>query len=243
MDLSEVKSDGNHQTENWWQYEPPPSPYDLVGNNFVTNFLRPYLYIFVRHYFKLYHKLRVIGWQPSFARHPFIIVSNHSSHLDTPLIFSCFPFYRVNNIRTVAALDYFFANPFLRVVAHLLCNIVPISRKSSDFIAFAMCEKTLKAGGTIIIYPEGTRTRDGKMAEFKPGIGILVQKTKVPVIPAFINGTYQSLNYRKHIPRAAPIQIRFGLPLNFDFNGTVCQDARTITRVIQNAVIELSKFI
>jgi 1-acyl-sn-glycerol-3-phosphate acyltransferase len=238
MNLSEAKSDGILQSVDWWHFEPPPTPYDLVGNNFITKSLRPFLYIMVRLYFKHRHRLSVIGWQTAFAEHPFIIVANHSSHLDTLIIFSCFPFHKINGIRAVAALDYFFVNPVLRVFAHLLCNIIPISRKSSDFIAFSMCERTLKTGGTIIIYPEGTRTRDGKTAEFKPGIGILVQKTKFPVIPVFIEGSYKCFNYKKSIPSSAPIEIKFGVPLRF--NEPAHQDCRTITQTIRNAVIEMS---
>lgn len=241
MELSKLNEETVYEGEDWWHYEPPRTPYDLVGNNLITNFLRPYIYLAIRFYFKYFHKLRVSGYNPIFSKHSYIIVSNHSSHLDTPLIFSCFPFKNVNKIRAVAALDYFFSNPIIRVLSHLLCNIIPISRKSADFMAISMCKEILASGGNIIIYPEGTRTRTGKIGEFKPGVGLLLKKTKVSVLPVFIKGTFECFNYKKIFPSFGPIEITFGSPMEFTQQVLNKLSYKEIAERLRKAVIAISQ--
>jgi 1-acyl-sn-glycerol-3-phosphate acyltransferase len=235
MDVNELPED------SWWRYEPPPTAYDLVGNNVITRALRPFLYVFVKLYFRYRHRLHIVGYKPYYADQSYLIIANHSSHLDTPLIFSCFPYQRVNDIRAVAALDYFFSNPFLRGFAHLLCNVIPISRKAADFISLSMCNRTLKTGGTIILYPEGTRTRTGRPGEFKPGIGMLIKVLKTPLLPVYIEGTYDCYNYQRVFPSAGSIQVRFGSPIVFDPAFLAAMDYREITSHIQNLFTEMVK--
>ncbi|MBN1694797.1 1-acyl-sn-glycerol-3-phosphate acyltransferase [candidate division WOR-3 bacterium] len=207
--------DSNTEKE-WWNFEPPPSAYDLVGNNLLTRFLRPLFYILIRFYFHIYHKLRIRGYKKYYSKNPYIIVANHSSHLDTPLILSCFSLDSVNKIRAIAALDYFFSNPLVRISTHLLCNIIPINRKTADLTSIGMISKSLKEGGSIIIFPEGTRSRDGEINKFKPGVGLLIKKTKAEVLPIFIKGTYNCMNRGTKLPRRGPLEIQFGSPLKYD---------------------------
>jgi 1-acyl-sn-glycerol-3-phosphate acyltransferase len=181
----------------------------------------------------------ISGFKSSYAKQAFIIVANHSSHLDTPLLFSCFPFNRVNRLRAVAALDYFFTHTIVRVSGHLLCNIIPINRKSADFIAFSLCEKILQSDSSIIVYPEGTRTHDGKMGDFKAGIALLVKKTKAPVLPVYIHGTFDCLNRKRLFPRGGPIQVRFGEPVIFDDQQLRQMNHKQIAECIEQAVIGL----
>jgi 1-acyl-sn-glycerol-3-phosphate acyltransferase len=149
--------------------------------------------------------------------------------------------HQTNRIRAVAALDYFFSNPILRIATHLLCNIIPINRKSADFIAIGMCRRVLEQGGNIIIYPEGTRSRTGRMGEFKPGIGILVKKTRATVLPAFIKGTFRCYNSKSHFPRPGPVKIRFGQPIDYDtlFEGKT--DLHGIAQQLQNEVQKIAQ--
>ncbi len=229
------------EKDDWWKFEPPATPYDLVGNNLFTRLLRPFIYIGIRFYFRHFHAVSISGFKPAYAQKPCIIVANHSSHLDTPLIFSCFAMKQTNSIRAVAALDYFFSNPLLRIATHLLCNIIPISRSSTDFSAMALCKQTLEQGGNIIIYPEGTRTRTGYMGEFKPGIGILVKKTKAAVLPAYIEGTFHCFNSKCVYPRPGPIRIRFGTPLEYNAISSKVTDMRKIAGYLQTEVQKLAQ--
>jgi 1-acyl-sn-glycerol-3-phosphate acyltransferase len=236
-----VSREEDTQSEEWWEFEPPATPYDLVGNNAFTRLLRPFLYIGIRFYFNHFHAVRISGFKPVFGGRSCIIVANHASHLDTPLIFSCFALNWVNKIRAVAALDYFFSNPILRIATHLLCNIIPISRESADFTAMAMCKRVLEQGGSIIIFPEGTRTRTGIMGEFKPGVGILIKKTKAPVLPAYIKGTFRCFNSKSLYPHPGPIEIRFGRPVEYgdllngktDLHGLAQRLQREVEKIAQ----------
>jgi 1-acyl-sn-glycerol-3-phosphate acyltransferase len=228
------------QTDEWWEFEPPATPYDLVSNNLFTRLLRPFLYIGIRFYFRHFHAVKISGFKPAFSKHSYLIVANHASHLDTPLIFSCFALNSVNRIRAVAALDYFFSNPVLRIATHLLCNIIPISRKSADFIAIGMCKQTLGQGGSIIIFPEGTRTRTGSMGEFKPGIGILIKKTKVSVLPAYIKGTFHCYSSKSLYPRPGPIEITFGPPIAYRELIESAPDRHGIAERLQREVEKLA---
>lgn len=227
--------------EEWWEFEPPATPYDLVSNSLLTVLLRPFIYIGIRFYFRRFHGVKISGFEPEFRHHPYIIVANHCSHLDTPLIFSCFALRQTNKIRAVAALDYFFSNPLLRIATHLLCNIIPINRKSADFIAITMCKKVLKEGGNIIIYPEGTRSRTGNMGEFKPGIGILLKKTKAAVLPAFIRGTFRCFNSKSLYPRSGSIKIRFGKPIEYRDLVDDKADLHEIAKRLQSEVLKIAK--
>jgi len=225
----------------WWIYERPPTIYDMVGNNFLTLLLRPFLYIVVKFYFRYFHKLQVLMPEFDLEKGGYIIAANHSSHLDTPLIFSCFPFRYLNRIYAVAAADYFFTNPILKLFAHILCNIIPISRESADFRSLSLCSRILEKGGNVLIYPEGTRTRTGEMGVFKPGVGILVRKSGNPVVPVFISGTFKSMNYRRIVPKFTPISIVFGKEIPYKILSRGNSDARSIARKIQDAVVDISK--
>ena len=147
-----------------------PLDYKKIVSNFLTRFWTRIILLTSG------VKTKEIGLENIDKDKAYIIVSNLSSHLDTPLIFSCFPLKYVNRIRALAAKDYFFSNPLVRILTHLLCNLIPISRKSADFTSISMCNKMLKKGNNVVIYPEGTRTRNGIMGEFKPGVGIFLKK-------------------------------------------------------------------
>ena len=226
---------------NWWDFKPPPSAYDLVGNNILTKFLRPLFYILIRFYFNIYHKLIIKGYKHYFSKNPYIIIANHSSHLDTPLILACFSLDSINKIRAIAALDYFFSNPLVRIATHLLCNIIPINRKTADLISIGMITKLLEGGGSIILFPEGTRTRNGKINKFKPGVSLLIKKTKAEVLPVYIKGSYNCMNRGTKFPRRGPLEIQFGSPLKYDKFFKDEQNYDKIANKLYAEIIKVSK--
>ncbi len=227
------------EQNEWWVYPPPPTIYDRIGNNFITLLFRPLFYIALRFYFRYFHHYHIISYNNKLGTGGSVIVANHSSHLDTLLIFSCLPFRAINQIYSVAAADYFFAKPILKVIAHLLCNIIPIRREVADLKSLSICIEIINNDGTILIYPEGTRTRTGRMGRFKPGVGLLVKKTRCMVYPVFITGTYESMNYRRVVPKPTPIKIALGSPLSYRMLIKKGEGAKEITEVIEKAVVEL----
>jgi 1-acyl-sn-glycerol-3-phosphate acyltransferase len=83
----------------------------------------------------------------------------------------------------------------------------PISRDRGDVGALKKCVHLLKSGDCVGIFPEGTRSRDGQLKAIKPGIGFLIVAAGVPVVPAYIHGTFDALPRGAKWPRPRPIQV------------------------------------
>jgi long-chain acyl-CoA synthetase len=92
-----------------------------------------------------------------------------------------------------------------------------------------------KQGEHLLIFPEGTRSRNGTMASFKPGIGMIVKEMGAQVVPIHIHGTYQlwppSLSY----PKPGTIEVRYGKPMRFDSSHT----AESISALLEASVRDL----
>jgi 1-acyl-sn-glycerol-3-phosphate acyltransferase len=102
------------------------------------------------------------------------------------------------------------------IFSAIVLNALPMWRKHCGPHALADLRRKLEEEQCIyIIFPEGSRSRDGKMARFKPGLGMLVAETPAPVVPCFIAGTFDALPAHKKIPRPAPVRIAIGSALCF----------------------------
>lgn len=140
---------------------------------------------------------------------PFILASNHASHFDPPAIGSVLQ-------REV----FFFARKslfkpgFAKWLLDQL-NTIPVDRDGdSDIGALRRTIKVLEAGEGLVLFPEGTRTRDGTLGEAKAGVGLIACKTQAPVIPVAVLGSYEALPPGARFPTLGqPIQIHFGPPL------------------------------
>ncbi len=129
---------------------------------------------------------------PRIDKGPSILVANHNSHIDTLLLMSLFTCSQILKIRPVAAADYFCNTKFKTFVFTKLLGIIPLQRKiqkTKKEELFKDINKSLAAGDTIIIYPEGTRGADNTIQKFKSGIAhIAKMNPNVPIIPCYING-------------------------------------------------------
>src|SRR6185503_7063584 len=118
-----------------------------------------------------------------------IVVANHSSHADTAALLAALP----PAARPVfgAAADYWFDVPVRRFIATSLAGILPV-RRSSDGGYTALLSAAgpaLRAGRAVILYPEGTRSTDGTIAEFRSGALRLARDCGVPIVPVAVIGT------------------------------------------------------
>lgn len=137
----------------------------------------------------------------------FIVVGNHSSHLDAPMMFTLLPSDITEHLATGAAADYFYRRRFISRLTALFFNTYPIERKGKvkkttgrgletqegRSPAAGMTGRLLKAGIPILIFPEGTRSRDGRMGEFKAGAAALSQKLGVPIVPIALIGGHDAM--------------------------------------------------
>jgi 1-acyl-sn-glycerol-3-phosphate acyltransferase len=93
----------------------------------------------------------------------------------------------------------------------------------------------LIAGGGIVLFPEGTRTSDGQLQPARAGIGLTVIKSKAPVVPVRVFGTFEAYNRKNLLPRPRPIAVKYGYPITFD---DLRAEARTATRDRTKAIYQ-----
>jgi 1-acyl-sn-glycerol-3-phosphate acyltransferase len=197
-----------------------------------------YLYfLFCELFFRFYCRLTVYG-KENLPSSPFILCSNHNSHMDTPalMLATGLPF---NQFGMIAAKDYFFDNVWRKYIANLLMNLIPIDRKISrtTFIEnISACKHFIeKQGKYLIIYPEGTRSITGEIQAFKRGPAMIASKLAIPLVPAYITGTYNSLKKGKFLPTPAHIYVKIGKPI------ATIQDSYKLTKLLEKRIIELKE--
>lgn len=167
-------------------------------------------------YLALAHRLEIHGRENLPRRSPFVIVSNHASHLDAVVLGGMLPTRFVGAVFPIAAGDTFFTKRFSSVFATACMNALPIWRKNVGAHSLEDLRRRLLHGACIyILFPEGTRTRTGAMTNFKPGLGRLAAETNVPIVPCHLDGTFQALPPSRSIPRWKKVKVRIGRPLSF----------------------------
>ena len=149
------------------------------------------------------------------ANRNFIVVANHASHLDLGLVKHALgPFG--HGLRTLAARDYFFDDPLRRTYFENFTNLLPIDRHGSLKKSLRLATSALRNGESLLIFPEGTRARDGVMVSFKPAIGHLCLNEGVDILPIFLDGTYESMPVGAALPKARELSAKIGDPLTAD---------------------------
>ncbi len=145
---------------------------------------------------------------------PFIVVANHSSHLDAPLIMGGLPRRLSRNLAAGAAADYFFDKWYTSVPTILFFNSFPVDRKGLRNRK-GLAGILLTEGVPLLLFPEGTRSRTGAMASFKPGAAALSISRNVPVLPIALVGAFAAMPYGANtpVPGRPPVHIVYGRPL------------------------------
>ena len=119
-----------------------------------------------------------------------IIMSNHASHLDATSIAASIPRKHWMDLYMAAAKDYFFSNPLFTFFSQHCLNAIPIDRKDrkGESVQLILTLLSQLDRMWLIIFPEGTRSKDGKIQDFKRGISIFAEKTKTPILFLYIDG-------------------------------------------------------
>jgi len=145
---------------------------------------------------------------------PFIIVANHSSHLDAPLIIGGLPYRLARYLAAGAAADYFFDVQWRKWLTTLFFNAFAIERNSEGKRG-GSSKALLERGVPLLIFPEGGRSKTGVMGKFKPGAAALAMNTKVPCLPIALVGASTAMprgvNWPK--PGRLPVTVVFGAPM------------------------------
>src|ERR1043166_4296466 len=183
-------------------------------------------------YFRLYHRGRVYGAKTLPDEGAFILAGNHVSFLDPPFFgLAC------RREAFYMARDTLFRNPIAGWILRSW-NCVPISRERGDIGAMRTVLRLLSEGKAVLMFPEGTRSKDGKLQEARAGIGMVVARAGVPVLPMRIFGTERALPRGVSLPHPAKVTIVFGepftypLPAEFDKKMLYLEIAQEIMRRI-----------
>jgi 1-acyl-sn-glycerol-3-phosphate acyltransferase len=168
-------------------------------------------------FFKLYHRLSVTIEGSVPTQPPFVMIANHTSHLDALVLAAALPCRLCDCVFPVAAGDVFFDTPAMSLFSATLLNALPMWRKNCGSHALAELKKRLiEEPCGLILFPEGTRSRDGTLGPFKPGLGMLTAGTVVPVIPCHVSGAFQAFPPTALLPRPRKIRLSIGEPLIFE---------------------------
>lgn len=144
------------------------------------------------------------------ATGPVLLASNHASFLDPPLVGAA-----LERPIHFMARDTLFRNPVLNRVFRSW-NAVPVDRDGGGAGGLRIIHDLLARGQGVLLFPEGTRTRDGKLQPARSGIGLLALRTDVPVIPVRVFGTYEAFGRRHRLPRPHPVRVHFGEAIPLD---------------------------
>jgi 1-acyl-sn-glycerol-3-phosphate acyltransferase len=150
----------------------------------------------------------IVGLENLPAKGGYIVASNHASHLDPPVVGLYLP-QQVAFFARKTLWKPGFASWWLDGV-----GTIPVDRDGgTDVTAIKRVLQTLKMGKVVILFPEGTRSRDGKLQHPKPGIGLLACRTGVPVVPARVFGSFDAFGRDGKLRLGTPISVRYGWPL------------------------------
>lgn len=154
--------------------------------------------------------LRVVGAENAGFEGPALITSNHESFLDPPFIGAAFE----EDICYLArkTLFRFAISNFL--LTHW--QAIPVDQDKPDPGSMKTIFRRLKQGKKVIVFPEGNRAPDGLLQKGEPGIGLLIAKAGVPILPVRIFGAFEALPRHRAFPRPHQITVTFGRPWTYD---------------------------
>jgi 1-acyl-sn-glycerol-3-phosphate acyltransferase len=157
-------------------------------------------------------------------QHPVVFVANHSSHLDTPTILRAMPRKWRNRTAVAAAADYFYDSRWKARGVALLFNTVPLGRKGGglDNGATDHVDHLIDQGWNLLMFPEGTRSRDGEIGKVRSGAAVIAANHAIDIVPIYVSGTHEAMPPGQNWPRRIPgrflsrrheVEVRFGRPI------------------------------
>ena len=139
----------------------------------------------------------------------FIVAANHSSHLDMGLTKMALG-EAGKDMVVLAAADYFFDTKYKRAVMENFTNLVPMERTGSLRQSLRHARSFLDRGYNALIFPEGTRSVTGEMADFKPVVGYLALHARVGILPVYLHGTHEAMPKGSNVIKNREVGARIG---------------------------------
>ncbi|PYQ47433.1 MAG: 1-acyl-sn-glycerol-3-phosphate acyltransferase [Acidobacteria bacterium] len=236
-----------------WHYQ-PTGDFDKAPIERLKNFPRhPDLLVYtvrsvanlaMRAFLRTWNRFAVTGRENLPRTGSFIVVANHSSHLDAPAILAALPMRQIHRAFPAAASDYFFTSLSKIAFSAVIINAMPFDRKENPRQSIDLCRQLLEAPGHILIlFPEGTRSFDGAIGAFKPGVGFLTAGTRFQVVPCYLEGASKAWPKGKWFPRPRKLRLRIGAPATFHDKSATKEDAIAIAAALRDAVLALERSI
>lgn len=245
-----IKKPVSLEVTSWGEIIKQSPSHDLVKKIDLNPGWRSYIYIFfitkiLKIIYKTIWSLQIYGIGNIPKNPPYIICSNHQSYLDGPIISSTIPFKAEMNLYFLGY-RYYFDMPILRRLVRLF-RIIPIDTSVNLVDALRSSVFVLNKGKSLCVFPEGARTPDGNIQEFRKGIGILVKYVSVPIVPVYIKGSYQAWPIAQKFPKPYHITIRYGKAVGTEellmkgYQLGAKDDYNAICMELREEIIELSK--
>ena len=152
---------------------------------------------------------------------PVVFVANHSSHMDTPAILRALPGRWRRRTAVAAAADYFYVKRRLGWTVSLFFGTVPVARdgRGLDHDSTAHIERLFEQGWSLVMYAEGTRSRDGSVGKLRSGSAVLAAQHGLALVPIHVSGSHKVMPVGRYWPRLQPgrkrhpVEISFGPPI------------------------------
>jgi 1-acyl-sn-glycerol-3-phosphate acyltransferase len=198
--------------------------------------------LMLRSWLRLYHRFSIRGRENLPREGSFVLVANHTSHLDALCLLSALPLRQLHRAFPAAAQDYFFVSLPRLAIAAIVVNALPFNRQASARQSLRLCQASLEnPGNVLVIFPEGTRSATGELDEFKPGIGMMLAGSKHPVIPCYLAGGYRAWPKGSYFPRPRKLQLTIGPPRDFSHLSPGKTSSVQIAGELHDAVKALTK--
>jgi long-chain acyl-CoA synthetase len=179
----------------------------------VKNLVKGGLSALQRGFYERVLEMEVEGRQHIPWDRPTIVAANHASHLDMGLVKMALGPYG-KDIVALAAKDYFFEGRWRRTYFENFTNLRPLDRGDNPREAMREASALLESGATVLIFPEGTRTKNGELGAFRPAVAWLALKHDVDILPMYVDGTYRSMPRGSFVPKNRRVGARIGEPLS-----------------------------
>jgi 1-acyl-sn-glycerol-3-phosphate acyltransferase len=155
---------------------------------------------------------------------PVVFVANHNSHMDTPVILRALPGRWRRRTAVAAAADYFYDKRHKALSTSLVFGTVPLDRNSGAGVGPGQTphlDRLIAEAGSLLVFAEGTRSRDGRVGRLRSGAALLAAEHHLPIVPIYVSGTGQAMprGHRWMVFKAGrpgprhPLEIRFGRPI------------------------------
>jgi 1-acyl-sn-glycerol-3-phosphate acyltransferase len=193
-------------------------------------------YVLLGPLLRLMYRPKVKGLENIPKDGPAILVANHQSFLDDLLLPLVVPGRKVVFLAKADYFDKWYLRWFFKGA-----NVIPVRRESHSASEDALRAgvRALRDNKLVGIFPEGTRSPDGRLYRGKTGVARMALEAQVPVIPVAISGTYQLMPYDRKIPRPGRVQLRFGKPLRFERHYETPADRFVLRSVTDEIMYEI----